>query len=105
MVSEARIACRLILQPTGEKPLPAPYPQVSFASKKELRDQVASAVRLWWPRAAEVSVEVRGPWRDCRGVVLVRTASSTAFVEVNFAPVIARPHGAGVQDQLVEVKR
>lgn len=59
-------------------------PWVSYRDKQELAASVKAAARSVWPSAVGFHVEVRGRWKDCHGLLLVRFPSSV--VEAEFMP-------------------
>lgn len=71
-MAESRRHHQILLQVVDRKPMPQPYPWVSYRSRDELRAAVVRATRVYWSAARRVDVTLAGSdWRECRGEVFL----------------------------------
>ncbi len=103
-MGESRRTNEVVFQPKGEKPLPGPYPQVSYRDRVELRAAVERAVRHYWRGVRRVHVEVSYPWQECRGQAVFDAGMGPR--EVRFFPVHdpGRPEHEQARPQTVSVQ-
>ena len=102
-MAEPRRSNEVVFQPKGEKPLPAPYPQVSYRGRVELRAAIERAVRHYWRGVQRVHVEVSYPWQECRGQAVFDAGGGPR--EVRFFPVHdpSRPEQEQARPQTLSV--
>lgn len=105
-MADRRREHRVLFQVEGRRPMPAPYPQVSYRTGAELRAAIARAARWYWPayRTADVTFDAGFDWRHCRGHVYITLPTGTA-ADVAFVPVFDPDLPAEVQARRPEGAR
>lgn len=85
-MADPRRTHHVIFQVAGRKPMPKPYPQVSYRTKEELRAAIARAARHYWPAYRRADVTITGSdWREARGQMYL--TFPIGAVDVAFVPV------------------
>ncbi|MEV6950293.1 hypothetical protein AB0N07_52240, partial [Streptomyces sp. NPDC051172] len=59
-MAEPRKHHQILLQVVDRKPMPQPYPWVSYRSRDELRAAVVLATRVYWSAARRADVTLAG---------------------------------------------
>lgn len=104
-MAEPRKHHQILLQVVDRKPMPQPYPWVSYRSRDELRAAVVRATRVYWSAARRVDVTLAGPdWRECRGEVFLSFPSGQT-VDARFFPVFDANRSASEQARRPEGDR
>ena len=104
-VAEPRKHHQILLQVVDRKPMPQPYPWVSYRSRDELRAAVVRATRVYWSAARRVDVTLAGSdWRECRGEVFLSFPGGQT-VDARFFPVFDPSRPASEQARRSEGDR
>ncbi|MCT1856952.1 hypothetical protein M3C21_05270 [Micrococcus luteus] len=104
-MAEHRRHHQILLQVVDRKPMPQPYPWVSYRSRDELRAAVVRATRVYWSAARRVDVTLAGPdWRECRGEVFLSFPGGQT-VDARFFPVFDPSRPASEQARRSEGDR
>lgn len=78
----------IVFAPVGQKPLRAPFPQVSYTDASSLKAAVKVAARRYYPDLTAVSVDLGVSWRRGEGRAYVVTPHGHA--DLRFYPVTPR---------------
>ena len=104
-MAEPRKHHQILLQVVDRKPMPRPYPWVSYRSRDELRAAVVRATRVYWSAARRVDVTLAGSdWRECRGEVFLSFPGGQV-VDARFFPVFDPSRPAAEQARRSEGDR